>query len=67
MLTTASVTTNEDINGVIGIRKLKKLDKTMAKRERTSNTTIHIQLKIEQLIIGRILIFLENEMANKCE
>jgi hypothetical protein len=37
----ASLTTNEDSNGVIGIHKLKKKDKTMAKREKTSNTTLH--------------------------
>jgi hypothetical protein len=41
MLTTASLTPNEDINGVIGIRKLKKKDKKMAKREKTNNTTLH--------------------------
>ena len=62
----ASLTTNEDINGVIGIRKLKKKDKKNGekRKDKQYNTTL---LKIEQLIIGRILIFLENEMANKCE
>jgi hypothetical protein len=66
MLTTASLTPNEDINGVIGIRKLKKKDKKNGekRKDKQYNTTL---LKIEQLIIGRILIFLENEMANKCE
>jgi len=62
MLTTVSLTTNEDINRVIGIRKLKK--KTIQWRKEKGQAIQHYtNLKIEQLIKGRILIFL----ANKCE